>query len=165
MIHEAQVKLGYTQESVRLYYFKKSMEQLLRIEETTEEQFAATLEAFLQVAKVGLGEIRISHVGERYEILIPPTGVAYVYETYKENRFLSKLIEVLGKQNVTLEQIKEVFAMQSRDFVCEKVEGAEFDYVLYYNNAEIDEFYYCFSMGEMGAYYHRFTKEDYASIL
>ncbi len=37
----------------------------------------------------------------------------------------------------------------------------DFDYVLYYCNREIDEYYYCVKM-EMGhTIYHRFTKEDY----
>jgi hypothetical protein len=40
-------------------------------------------------------------------------------------------------------------------------DGADFDYVMYFNQPAIDPYYYCIKE-EMGhTIYHRFTKEDY----
>ena len=43
--------------------------------------------------------------------------------------------------------------------------GTDFDYAVYFDDAEYDAYYYCVKM-EMGhTIYHRFTKEDYQMLV
>ena len=163
-IHEGQVKLGYAKECVRIYYFVASLESLLGVKVADEAEMDEILKEFQRQAKEELGNIDISHQGKRFCFAVPEQGVDYIYETYKENVFLKTLIEVLAKPDCQIEDIMKVFTAQSEHVVCEKME-AEFDYVIYYKEKELDEFRYCFSIGEMGAYYHRFTEDDYKSIM
>ena len=46
-----------------------------------------------------------------------------------------------------------------------KAIGTDFDYAVYFDDAEYDAYYYCIKM-EMGhTIYHRFTKEDYQMLV
>lgn len=164
-VHEGQVKLGYVKECVRIYYFLASLENLLGVKVKDEWEMAKVLQEFHKVRDPRLGELVISHEGKRFCFTIPEQGVTYIYESYKENVFLKHLMECLSDPNCQIEDIIKVFKEQSDSVICEKTEGAEFDYVLYFEDKEIDEFRYCFSIGQMGAYYHRFTEADYQSIL
>ena len=43
--------------------------------------------------------------------------------------------------------------------------GTDFDYAVYFDDAEYDAYYYCVKM-EMGhTIYHRFTEADYRAII
>ncbi len=163
-IHEGQVKLGYADEMVRIYYFLSSLNGLLGTNAKSVEEMDGLLESFETFVAPRLGKVLVSHEGERYCFLVSREGVSYIYETYKENKFLKQLIAVLQNPTCTIEEIKTVFTEKSEDVIVEKTPEEEFDYVIYYKDTAIDEFYYCFSIGEMGAYYHRFTKYDYQSV-
>lgn len=164
-VHEGQVKLGYVKECVRIYYFVASLENLLGVKVKDEWEMAQVLQEFHKEQDPRLGELVISHEGKRFCFAIPEQGVTYIYESYKENVFLKHLMECLSVPNCQIEDIIKVFKEQSDSVICEKTEGAEFDYVLYFEDKAIDEFRYCFSIGQMGAYYHRFTEADYQSVL
>ncbi|MDO5291905.1 MAG: DUF3877 family protein [bacterium] len=163
-IHEGQVKLGYADEIVRIYYFIPSLNGLLDTNAASIEEMDEILSSFPAFVSERLGNVTVSHQGERYCFMVSREGVAYIYEHYKENEFLKQLISVLQTPNCTIETIKDVFLLKSSEVVVEKTVGQEFDYVIYYKDPAIDEFYYCFSIGEMGAYYHRFIKPDYQSV-
>lgn len=164
-IHEGQVKLGYADEMVRIYYFLQSLNGLLDTNAATVAEMDQMLESFEEFVSPRLGEVIVSHDKERYCFLVSREGVAYIYNNYKENKFLKQLIEVLANPFCKIEQIQKVFEAKSKDVVVEKTPEEEFDYVIYFKDPKVDEFYYCFSIGEMGAYYHRFTKYDYQSVI
>ena len=73
-------------------------------------------------------------------------------------------MEVLKESTCSIEQILEVFKKRSPNVICEKAVDEEFDYVIYYENDSFDSFRYCFSLGEMGAFYHRFSEYDYQTV-
>lgn len=162
-IKEGQLKLGYVKETVRLYYPLLSMNALLGTDFSNARELVKNLNAELLRESGIPGGIWLGFQGERIEVSVSPKGVEYVYEKVKASGFLVDIIELFrSHHSCTLEQICQVFEKQSKEYVCEKMpSGADFDYVLYFSDSSVDEYYYCIKM-EMGhTIYHRFTKSDY----
>lgn len=182
-IKEAQLKLGYAEETVRLYYPLSSLCMLLGVEgadsgDRISAGFAADAEAVLADLKAELegwedcplGKLSVCLHGDRVEIGISPEGVRYVHEQVKDPAFLSALIGLFQtKHHCSIEDVCKVFEGFQEDYVCEKLsrEAAErmgFDYVLYFKDGMVDAYYYCIKE-EMGhTVYHRFTREDYERL-
>lgn len=177
-IKEAQLKLGYTEETVRLYYPLSSLRMLLGVEGTDSTDGTSGVNVALAVLKAELedwedcplGKLSVCLHGDRVEIGIPPEGVRYVHEQVKTPAFLSALIELFQtKHHCSIEDVRRVFESFQEDYVCEKLsrEAAErmgFDYVLYFKDGAVDAYYYCIKE-EMGhTVYHRFTREDYERL-
>lgn len=164
-IKEEQIKLGYEKETIRLYYPIRSLAHILEenIEET--EKMDEALAAFCDRVESRLGRIQISHNGERYCILIPPVGAAYVHEVYDDNPFLTAFIDTVRKHDCTLDQVMEVFRSFSDQVFCEKSTSDEFDYIIYFKDAVIDEYRYCIKFDYGHTSYHRFSKKDFEYIL
>jgi len=76
------------------------------------------------------------------------------------------VIELFGtSHNPSVDDVCACFAEFSPDYVCCKIQDNDFDYVLYFQDEEIDPYYYCIKM-EMGhTVYHRFIKEDYEKLV
>ncbi|WP_455714828.1 DUF3877 family protein [Anaerosporobacter sp.] len=163
-IHEWQVKLGYTEEMIRIYYNRDSLEHLVKLSLPTVVEAKEFLIDWRETVKDRLGKVHLSNKEERFCIGVPADGTKYVYEKKKESTFLTDLMKVLKEPSCTIEQILGVFKKQSPNVVCEKVTGEEFDYVIYYEDYALDSFRYCFSFGQMGAFYHRFSEYDYQTI-
>lgn len=183
-IKEAQMKLGYVKETVRLYYPLSSFCNLLEIEEIPQHEkihnekelssdqtdFTDTLKQQLQQYFDDdgvLGNVFFVFREKNVEVGIPPKGVEYVHRFVEEPAFLKALIRLFGnKHHCTIEDVRELFESFSADYVCESLTGEKaasqgFDYVLYFKDSSIDAYYYCLKE-EMGhLHYHRFTKEDY----
>lgn len=190
-IKEAQLKLGYAEETVRLYYPLSSLRILLGVEDAdstdgtlganaadAEAALAADAGTVLASIKVELegwedcplGKLSVCLHGDRVEIGIPPEGVRYVHEQVQDPAFLSALIGLFQtKHHCSIEDVRRVFESFQEDYVCEKLsqEAAErmgFDYVLYFKDGAVDAYYYCIKE-EMGhTVYHRFTREDYERL-
>ncbi|WP_310604740.1 DUF3877 family protein [Anaerosporobacter sp.] len=162
-IHEWQVKLGYTEEMIRIYYNRDSLEHLVKLPLPTVVEAKAFLIEWRETAE-HFGKIRLSNKEERFCIGIPAEGTKYIYELKKRSTFLIDLMKILKESDCTIEHVMEVFKKQSEDIICEHVEGEEFDYVIYYADETMDAFRYCFSFGEMGAFYHRFSAYDFETI-
>jgi hypothetical protein len=163
-VHEWQVKLGYTEEMIRIYYNRDSLEHLVKLPLTTVAEAKEFLIAWRETVKDHLGKIHLSNKDERFCIGIPADGTKYVYENKKDSTFLLDLMKVMKESPCTIEQILEVFKKQSPNVICEKVDSEEFDYVIYYEDESLDSFRYCFSLGQMGAFYHRFSEYDYLTV-
>lgn len=163
-IHEGQVKLGYVDESIRIYYMLGSLNGLLGTAITEPEEMEEALLVFPELVKEHLGTVTVSRDGVRFCFQVSREGVSYINDTYQDNQFLRELIRVVQNPFCTIEEIQKVFLEKSDQVICEKKTDEEFDYVINFTDPGIDEFYYCFSIGEMGAYYHRFTAGDYASV-
>lgn len=166
-IKEAQIKLGYVKETVRLYYPVASFQELLGTDAESTDELLALLEEDPAFSHTVLGELSIHAHKGRIEVSIPPEGSEYVYRNVPEPAFLKDIIELFGSHhNCSISQVCEVFAKYSQDYVCEKMpEGMDFDYVLYFRDSSIDAYCYCIKE-EMGhTIYHRFTKEDYQGLL
>lgn len=165
-VKELQIKLGYARESVRLYYPVSSLNVLLGTKETDIRAFLKVLRKSEQLQKSGLGPLKFSGQGDRIEVGISPEGVEYVYQNVETPAFLTELISLFQKHHhCQIQEICRLFESFCADYKCEKMpEGSDFDYVLYFPDSSVDEYYYCIKE-EMGhTIYHRFTKEDYVLL-
>lgn len=163
-IKEEQIKLGYEKETIRLYYPMSSIAHILEEEITDQAKLEGILAAFVSQVEPRLGKIDISHKEERYCILIPPEGSAYVHEHYEDNPFLVELIEAVRQHDCTLEQLLQVFHKYSEQVECEKSKSDEFDYVIYFSEPSGDDYRYCFKFEHGHAIYHRFLKQDFQNL-
>ncbi|MDO4298157.1 MAG: DUF3877 family protein [Lachnospiraceae bacterium] len=164
---EAQIKLGYVRETVRLYYTLPSLNGILGTEAADQQEMTGLLEESRVPLEEKLGYPKFGIHKGRIEISIPPEGAEYVYREVKASPFLADMIHLFQNHHCcSMEEIRNVFETYSRDYVCEKMpEGMDFDYVLYFLDELIDPYYYCVK-AEMGhTIYHRFTKEDYQMLL
>jgi len=103
----------------------------------------------------------------RIEVNVPPEGAEYVNRAVKTNPFLADMIALFGNNHAcSLEQIRSVFEQYSTEYVCQKMpESADFDYVLYFEDPQIDAYYYCVKKEMEHTIYHRFTQKDYEALL
>lgn len=163
---ESQIKLGYANESIRLYYPPDSINSLLETDISKEQELIEILNE-IKVEEYNLGKLKFdSHKG-RIEVSVPPKGVEYIYKNVIRPQFLVDIIGLFQyNHNLDIEEIKSLFDKYSERYICKKMpDSSDFDYVLYFDDTSIDEYYYCIKM-EMGhTIYHRFTKADYERLL
>lgn len=165
-IKEAQIKLGFAKETVRLYYPLSTLNSMLATHTLDIQEMMAVLESDV-FQKTELGALKFSSHKQRIEVSIPPEGAEYVHDHIKDPLFLMDLIDLFRKNHhCTLQDIKNLFETYSKDYVCQKMpEGSDFDVVLYFEDPKIDAYYYCIK-DEMGhTIYHRFTREDMVELL
>lgn len=160
---EAQIKLGYAKETVRLYYQIESLKIILGYKKSDEELLDELKEQYADdKVKVVFGRHK-----DRVEVSVMPESVEYIYRNVERPEFLEAMINLFSNNHhLELQDIEELFSRFDSSYACEKMsEGSDFDYVFYFNNKTIDEYYYCVKM-EMGhTIYHRFIKEDYEALL
>lgn len=169
-IKEGQIKIGYSENPVRLYYPIDSVAELLDIKITVTDDaqkridyIYKLLSGFQEACSKRLGTIEISNREERFCFLISKEGSSYVNEIYPDNPFLRQFIHSITSQNCTLEDIVAVFKSYSKNLYFENNE--ELGYILYFQDETIDEYVYCIKFDEFGATYHRFTKQDYHKLV
>lgn len=161
MMKEQQMKLGFEQETVRLYIPVQSLKHILNLQEgISKEEQKIQIGKFRTELEKTLGAVKITGKGERLCIAVSPEGSRYVHENIEENPFLADMIALFGKHHITIDKVKEVFEKYSQEYVCMEQDGVEFDYLLYFKDKEIDEYYYCVKFDEGHASYHRFLEED-----
>ena len=141
VIKEEQAKLGYRKEEIRLYYPLSSLDHFFETEADAEEM-KKILTGFGAYTKEKLGNVLVSHKGDRFCFHIPEQGAEYVHEHMKPNEFIRELVELVGKHGCTMQQVKDLF-----------LEG----------DGE-DPYYYCFKDEGCHIIYHRFLPEDYADF-
>ena len=165
-IKEAQMKLGYAKESLRLYYPVATLNAMLG---SSAENAQAMLE-LLQTdvfQNTVLGPLKFSARKQRIEISVSSDGAEYVHTQMEEPAFLRALIELFRQNHhCHLSDIEALFSGFSTAYVCQKMpEGSDFDVVFYFEDAHIDKYCYCVKE-EMGhTIYHRFTHEDMIELL
>ena len=164
-IKEEQIKLGYEKETVRLYYPRSSLVNLLEEDIKDTTRLNTVLALFADQVKDRLGKLMITSSEDRYCILIPPEGVAYVHENIGENPFLVDFIAAVSSHDCTIEQLLSVFAAYSDQVECVKIENEDFDYVIYFDDEKIEDHYrYCVKFEHGHTIYHRFIEKDYEQL-
>ena len=116
---------------------------------------------------LGAIEFSLCRDQKRIEVCVSPYGASYVQEKVPDPPFLAAIIRLFQNNHcLTMEQICTCFEQFNHNYVCEKMKpGTDFDYVLYFPDHNPDPWYYCVKI-EMGhTIYHRFTKEDYDSLV
>lgn len=160
MIEEQQLKLGYLDDTVRLYYPLSSLNRFLGMSDD-EKMMTKHLEQFADEVEGRLGRIGVSNKGDRFCIAVPPAGAGYVHAQLKADGFLARFIATVGRHGCTLEDVFAVFYAYSDCVHIEKVDNGEFDYLVYFEDGKPDDYRYCITSEMCHVIYHRYTKEDY----
>lgn len=169
-IKEWQMKIGYREESMKLYYPDISLIELLELEsETTKEQLNQALEDFCIAENEKLGEIVISNAKDRYCIDVPVKGCSYIAKNVPDFAFLKDFLGVITTPGNTLEHVRACFDSYARENNAQYVEMDRREeglgYVFFFDRKELDEYVYCIEADEFGLTYHRFTKTDYEKLV
>lgn len=166
-IKEAQLKLGAEKEVIRLYFPMASMNALLGTHYTDEQEMLVALRTNTVFDTTVLGRLKFFIHEGRFEVRVPAEGAEYVAGEIPDPPFLKAIVELFAHHHsLTIEEICACFAQFDKAYHCEKMApGTDFDYAVYFDDAEYDAYYYCVKM-EMGhTIYHRFTKEDYQMLI
>lgn len=160
---EEQIKLGYREEILRLYYPLSSLNHFLGTDSDIEEM-KQNLKAFRAYAESRLGAIRFSNEGERFCFKIPPEGAAYVHNQLHDDEFISEFIHTIEKHGCTIEELLRVFEKHSDHVHIEQVDNGEFNYLVYFEDGIPDDYRYCLEVDACHIIYHRFTQADYEDL-
>lgn len=160
LLKEEQAKLGYMSGEVRLYYPLSSLNHFFQ-KEYTEEEMAESLRSLPTSLTDKLGEVRVSHKGDRFCFYIPPKGSEYVHEHMKPNEFIKELVDLLAVHGTTMEEIFSLFEKGGRQIIRQPMEGEDFDWLVRFADSTLDPYYYCFKDEGCHIIYHRFLPEDY----
>jgi len=163
ILKEEQVKLGYASEKVRLYYPLQSLNRFLGTDYSAGEM-QAELEWFAKAAEDRLGRMEISHVKERFCLLLPPKASDFVHEHMEDTEFICDLVRAVSKHGATLQEVLDQFYKHSDQVHVEKMTNGEFDYLVYFEDGKPDRFRYCLTDEGCHVMYHRFTEEDYGDL-
>lgn len=168
VIAEQQLKIGYREESVALYYPLESLQHFLRVQ-TGSDGMRKVLTEFKNRVLPRLGDVRISRKGDRYCLRIPPEGNAYVHGLAEAGEirgldFLRDFLKVVSGHGAGLAELAAVFRKYSEAVRIERLTGEEFDYLFYFEDGEPDDYRYCVSLEGSHMIYHRFTEEDYREL-
>ena len=166
-IKEAQIKLGYAKETVRLYYPMESMQEILGTAYESVPELLKSLQHEEAFSSGALGTITFSNHKKRIEVCIPPEGSEYVHTEIPEPAFLVDLIHLFQtNHHCHLEDIHAIFRKFSASYIFEKMpEGSDFDFVFAFVDKAIDGYYYCIKEEMAHTIYHRFSPEDYKLLI
>lgn len=162
-VKELQIKLGYAKETVRLYYPISSLNALLGMSFSDDREGRKVLQKALEQE---LQQYVFTIHENRMEVTISPEEAERIHLYEETSPFLQELVNLFQtNHHCSLEEICKVFASYPEEYVCEEMpEGTDFDYVIYFKDLSVDEYFYCIKM-EMGhTIYHRFMKEDYEQL-
>lgn len=163
MLKEEQIKLGYQRETVRLYYPLSSVCRFLGVNLSADEM-QKELAHFSDAVKERLGNVVIDHKKDRFCFMIPPEGAEYVRGQIRDDEFLVGFIEAIRKHGCTIEDLMRIFLKYSDHVRCEKREGEDFDYLIYFEDGKPDDFRYCITDEGIHLIYHRFSPEDFEEL-
>ena len=169
-IKEWQMKIGYKEENMRLYYPDVSLIGMLELPEgTTEKELKKNLAVFAEIVSERLGQIEISNVGDRYCLNVPVEGCRYISENVPDSELLKNLLVVLNRRENDMDQVRRVFEDYATEHqgICveEDHENEGLGLVFYYTSEETDPYVYCMEQDDFGITYHRFSRSDYNKLV
>ena len=132
--------------------------------EADAEEMKKILTGFGAYTKEKLGNVLVSHKGDRFCFHIPEQGAEYVHEHMKPNEFIRELVELVGKHGCTMQQVKDLFISKGKQVQMEPMDNGEFDLMIRFEGDGEDPYYYCFKDEGCHIIYHRFLPEDYADF-
>ena len=163
IIKEEQAKLGFFREDIRLYYPLSSLNHFFSATDNADEM-QARLNALPTSITEKLGQIEISHKGDRFCFHIPKEGTVYVHDNTAPNEFIKSLVELVAKHDCTMNEILDLFHTYSQNIITEEINNDEFDRLIRFADKPEDTYYYCFKDEGCHIIYHRFLPEDYADF-
>ena len=162
IIKEEQAKLGFFTEDIRLYYPLSSLNHFFDTDDTDDEM-QNRLDTLPTSITNKLGQIEVSHKGDRFCFFLSEHATEYVHEHRDENAFIFALVQLLTKHGTTLDEVKELFRSQTSECAMKPMDNGEFDLMIRFVDSE-DPYYYCFKDEGCHIIYHRFLPEDYADF-
>lgn len=164
-VYEGILKLGQdVGHSMSIYYDLDLLNHLLNTDFSTNDECFAYLKNYLDVRNKEFTMVSIKLEKHRFKVTVTPEGITYIISYFKDKPFLRELIDLVKTHQFTFDDIYALFKKHSDSFVCEEVENAEFQYVLYFDDESVDEYKYCFNFDEMGGYYHRLLAYDFDKL-
>ena len=163
LVKEEQAKLGYRKEMIRLYYPLSSLNHFMETNADSEEM-QELLADFPKAAEDIFGEVGITHAKDRFCFALSEKASEYVHENMKPNEFIKELVELVGRHDCTMEEIKALFEKQPWPVIVKTIKGDEFDLLIRFAEGAKDSYYYCFKDEGCHIIYHRFLPEDYADF-
>ena len=106
VIKEEQAKLGFKEEKIHLYYPLSSLNHFFSVQDSAEEMLAR-LQNLPEELTSKLGNVAVSHKGDRFCFYIPEPGSVYVHENMKENEFIKVLIELVQKHDWKKQKVRK----------------------------------------------------------
>jgi len=165
-IYEGLLKLGYLEnEKLSIYYDLDLLNHLLGTSFTENDACLEYLKDFKSYVSTRFHNISILIEKDRFQFTVPAEGIAYINKQNENNNFLKELINTVKLHAFTLQDIIIIFEHYSKDYICEKIDNSEFEYVLYFKDSNFDKFKYCFTFDQMGGYYHRLLDFSYEKII
>ena len=163
IIKEEQAKLGFFREDIRLYYPLSSLNHFFDAADTADEM-QARLEVLPASITDKLGDIEVSHKGDRFCFHIPQQGTVYVHDNTAGNEFIKELVNLVGRHGCTMDEILDLIHTHSDNVITEEMDNGEFDRLIRFGDKPDDTYYYCFKDEGCHIIYHRFLPEDYADF-
>ena len=163
VIEEGQIKLGYREETIRLYYPLSSLNGFLGTALDAKGMQEA-LEAFALQAQERLGGIQVSRRGERFCLAVPPQGAAYVHAHTDKDGFLTAFIRLIARHGTGIDEVIALFRAYSPCVEVKALHNGEFDYLIRFEDGRPDAFCYCITDEGCHLTYHRFTRQDYEAF-
>ncbi|MDE6785366.1 MAG: DUF3877 family protein [Ruminococcus sp.] len=157
-IKEAQLKLGFENRPMSLNYMQTSINHLTGAECTQD-----ILDGFSDSVYERLGRLDFRKIKDGICITVPAEGTAYV-NNLTGHDFIAELISAVRNHGTSMEQVLEIFRRYSSDVITRKSSSDEFDLLVYFENNEPDEYYYCLTDEGCHITYHRFIREDYEDL-
>ena len=148
IIKEEQAKLGFFREDIHLYYPLSSLNHFFSAKDSADAM-QERLNALPASITEKLGQIEVSHKGDRFCFHIPKEGTVYVHDNTAPNEFIKSLVE---------------FHTYSQNIITEEINNDEFDRLIRFADKPEDTYYYCFKDEGCHIIYHRFLPEDYADF-
>lgn len=171
-VKEWQMKIGYREENMKLYYPDVSLKGLLGLDRDADtEQLDEALALFAGAMQPQLGKICIScdEKKERYCLDVPAKGVAYIAKEVPDSVFLKEFLKVITSPGSTLKDVRACFAGyadRQKITYCESDRTADgLGHVFYFEGHLEDEYIYCVESDDFGLTYHRFDREDYEKLV
>lgn len=162
-IYEGIVKIGYEKNtSISIYYDLGLVNYLLGTEFQTQEDCLNLLLKFAKEVNMTDERLIVTLVKKRFQFTVTSYGVEHILSEYKTKPFLKDLVEMARTHHFSLDDVKKVFAAYDKDFICEKSDQEEFQYVLSFSDKSIDEYIYCFNLND--CYYHRLLPYDFERL-
>ncbi len=159
VIKEEQAKLGYRKEKISLYYPLGSLNHFFS-SQVDAVGMMDILKDFPSYIKEKFGDVIISHRGDRFSFTVSDKASEYVHNNMKDNEFIKALVELVGRHDCTMDEIKRLFYEYSDKIITEKMDNGEFDEMIRFGDGR-DPYYYCFKDEGCHIIYHRFLPEDY----
>ena len=163
IVKEEQAKLGFFKEDIRLYYPLSSLNHFFNASDSADEM-QMRLDRLPESVTSKLGQIKVSHKGDRFCFHIPQEGTVYVHDNTSSNEFIHQLVELVGKHGCTMNEILDLFHTYSENIITEEMNNGEFDRLIRFADNSEDPYYYCFKDEGCHIIYHRFLPEDYADF-